>query len=83
MDGGQSSSLLMQCTTGRGLGDVTYINGVAHVDSSELRMLVAKFQEKDKAEALEREAEHSEECARRKGGSPFGGGPHKATGTQG
>ena len=35
----------------RGMADVTYINGVAHVDDSELRMVVAKTEEKEKAEA--------------------------------
>lgn len=56
----------MQGTTGRGLRDVTYIDGIAYVDDSELRMQVAKLHEKNKAGALEREAEHIEECARLK-----------------
>ena len=50
----------------RGMADVTYINGVAHVNDSELRMVVAKTEEKEKAEAQQHLAEHLEEVARRK-----------------
>ena len=57
----------MQSTAARrGLGDVTYINGVAYVDDTELRRLVAKAQEAGKAEAQQHLAEYEEEVARRK-----------------